>query len=60
VRPVGHMRQRISEAERLGFTRIVVPRRADLPRDTKAALVRVDHVKDIMALVRQFPAGSSD
>ena len=61
IRPVGNMRQRLSEAVRLGFSRLVVPSRADLPKDDgKTALVRVDHIRDAFAFIRQFPADESE
>lgn len=57
IRPVGHMRQRINEATRLGFRRLVVPQRSDLPPDDgTTAFVRVDHLRDVLAFLRQFPA----
>lgn len=55
VRSVGQMRQRVAEAARLGFSRIVVPRKADLPAREAATFIKVDHVRDILRLVKQFP-----
>ncbi|MFC6237087.1 DNA repair protein RadA [Longivirga aurantiaca] len=61
VRPVPFLAQRVAEARRLGFERILVPRgtRAKLPPDARGALdgariTEVHHLEDAFAMLRHL------
>jgi DNA repair protein RadA/Sms len=48
VRPVSRLEQRILEAEKLGFTQIIVAKHSKVPKNTKIHVVQVGKVHDLV------------
>jgi DNA repair protein RadA/Sms len=61
IRPVSHLAARVREAEKLGFTEIMVPEAgSDLPASVRpSGLTRVRHVNDAIAAVLGRPGGAA-
>jgi DNA repair protein RadA/Sms len=62
IRPVGHLTQRVSEAARLGYRRILVPpgsrkRLPSLPEGAK--VVELEHLVRALEALRSYAGGAS-
>jgi DNA repair protein RadA/Sms len=61
IRSVSNMSQRLNEAARLGFQRILVPTGTQRPNGSKLTLIEVPHLGRAFAALRQMaPAVTSD
>jgi DNA repair protein RadA/Sms len=48
VRPISRLDQRLSEAEKLGFTQIIVAKNSKIPKNTKINVIQVGKVHDLV------------
>lgn len=48
VRPVSRLDQRIMEAQKLGFTQIIVAKHSKIPKNTKIQVIQVAKVHDLV------------
>ena len=48
VRPISRLDQRLSEAEKLGFTQIIVAKNSKIPKNTRIDVIQVGKVHDLV------------
>lgn len=48
VRPISRLDQRLSEAEKLGFTKIIVAKNSKIPKNTRIDVIQVGKVHDLV------------
>lgn len=48
VRPISRLDQRLSEAEKLGFTQIIVAKNSKIPKNTRINVIQVGKVHDLV------------
>ena len=48
VRPISRLDQRLSEAEKLGFTQIIVAKNSKIPKNTRIDVIKVGKVHDLV------------
>jgi DNA repair protein RadA/Sms len=60
IRPVSNMTQRLNEAARLGFNRVLVPAGTKKPAGSNLVLIEVPHLGRALAALRQMAPARAD